>query len=158
MKRVLGDRYELGAMIGTGGMSDVYIANDLRLHREVAIKVLRSDLARDPAFVNRFNKEALSVAALNHPGIVAVYDSGKEETPSGVMPYIVMEFVEGKTLREIIHQGERFPLQRAVEITEGILNALQYSHKNGIVHRDIKPGNIMITDSGDIKEIGRAHV
>ena len=151
MKRVLGDRYELGAMIGTGGMSDVYIANDLRLHREVAIKVLRSDLARDPAFVNRFNKEALSVAALNHPGIVAVYDSGKEDTPSGVMPYIVMEFVEGKTLREIIHQGERFPLQRAVEITEGILNALQYSHKNGIVHRDIKPGNIMITDSGDIK-------
>lgn len=151
MKRVLGDRYELGAMIGTGGMSDVYIANDLRLHREVAIKVLRSDLARDPAFVNRFNKEALSVAALNHPGIVAVYDSGKEETPSGVMPYIVMEFVEGKTLRDIIHKGERFPLQRAIEITEGILEALQYSHKNGIVHRDIKPGNIMITDSGDIK-------
>jgi len=151
MKRILGDRYELGAMIGTGGMSDVFIANDLRLHREVAVKVLRSDLARDPAFVTRFNKEALSVAALNHPGIVAVYDSGKEETPSGVMPYIVMEYVEGKTLREIIHKGERFPLTRAVEITEGILNALQYSHKNGIVHRDIKPGNIMITDSGDIK-------
>jgi serine/threonine-protein kinase len=138
-------------MIGTGGMSDVFIADDLRLHREVAIKVLRSDLARDPSFVTRFNKEALSVAALNHPGIVSVYDSGKEETPSGVMPYIVMEYVEGKTLREIIHKGERFPLQRAVEIVEGILTALQYSHKNGIVHRDIKPGNIMITDSGDTK-------
>jgi serine/threonine-protein kinase len=138
-------------MIGTGGMSDVFIADDLRLHREVAIKVLRSDLARDPSFVTRFNKEALSVAALNHPGIVSVYDSGKEETPSGVMPYIVMEYVEGKTLREIIHKGERFPLQRAVEIVEGILIALQYSHKNGIVHRDIKPGNIMITDSGDTK-------
>lgn len=151
MKRVLGDRYQLGAMIGTGGMSDVFIADDLRLHREVAIKVLRSDLARDPSFVTRFNKEALSVAALNHPGIVSVYDSGKEETPSGVMPYIVMEYVEGKTLREIIHKGERFPLQRAVEIIEGILTALQYSHKNGIVHRDIKPGNIMITDSGDTK-------
>ena len=151
MKRVLGDRYQLGAMIGTGGMSDVFIADDLRLHREVAIKVLRSDLARDPSFVTRFNKEALSVAALNHPGIVSVYDSGKEETPSGVMPYIVMEYVEGKTLREIIHKGERFPLQRAVEIVEGILTALQYSHKNGIVHRDIKPGNIMITDSGDTK-------
>ena len=151
MKRVLGDRYQLGAMIGTGGMSDVFIADDLRLHREVAVKVLRSDLARDPSFVTRFNKEALSVAALNHPGIVSVYDSGKEETPSGVMPYIVMEYVEGKTLREIIHKGERFPLQRAVEIVEGILTALQYSHKNGIVHRDIKPGNIMITDSGDIK-------
>ena len=151
MTRVLGDRYQLGAMIGTGGMSDVFIADDLRLHREVAIKVLRSDLARDPSFVTRFNKEALSVAALNHPGIVSVYDSGKEETPSGVMPYIVMEYVEGKTLREIIHKGERFPLQRAVEIVEGILIALQYSHKNGIVHRDIKPGNIMITDSGDTK-------
>ena len=151
MKRILGERYELGAMIGTGGMSDVFIADDQRLHREVAIKVLRSDLARDPSFVTRFNKEALSVAALNHPGIVAVYDSGKEETPSGVMPYIVMEYVEGKTLREIIHKGERFPLQRAVEIVDGILAALQYSHKNGIVHRDIKPGNIMITDSGDIK-------
>ena len=138
-------------MIGTGGMSDVFIADDLRLHREVAVKVLRSDLARDPSFVTRFNKEALSVAALNHPGIVSVYDSGKEETPSGVMPYIVMEYVEGKTLREIIHKGERFPLQRAVEIVEGILTALQYSHKNGIVHRDIKPGNIMITDSGDTK-------
>jgi eukaryotic-like serine/threonine-protein kinase len=151
MTRVLGNRYQLGAMIGTGGMSDVFIADDLRLHREVAVKVLRSDLARDPSFVTRFNKEALSVAALNHPGIVSVYDSGKEETPSGVMPYIVMEYVEGKTLREIIHKGERFPLQRAVEIVEGILTALQYSHKNGIVHRDIKPGNIMITDSGDIK-------
>ena len=151
MKRILGERYELGAMIGTGGMSDVFIADDQRLHREVAIKVLRSDLARDPSFVTRFNKEALSVAALNHPGIVAVYDSGKEETPSGVMPYIVMEYVEGKTLREIIHKGERFPLHRAVEIVEGILEALQYSHKNGIVHRDIKPGNIMITNSGDIK-------
>ena len=151
MKRILGDRYQLGAMIGTGGMSDVFIADDLRLHREVAVKVLRSDLARDPSFVTRFNKEALSVAALNHPGIVSVYDSGKEETPSGVMPYIVMEYVEGKTLREIIHKGGRFPLQRAVEIVEGILTALQYSHKNGIVHRDIKPGNIMITDSGDTK-------
>ena len=151
MKRILGDRYELGAMIGTGGMSDVFIADDLRLHRQVAVKVLRSDLARDPSFVTRFNKEALSVAALNHPGIVSVYDSGKEETASGVMPYIVMEYVEGKTLREIIHKGERFPLQRAVEIVEGILTALQYSHKNGIVHRDIKPGNIMITDSGDTK-------
>ncbi|MFM8843288.1 MAG: protein kinase domain-containing protein [Actinomycetota bacterium] len=151
MKRILGDRYELGAMIGTGGMSDVFIADDLRLYRQVAVKVLRSDLARDPSFVTRFNKEALSVAALNHPGIVSVYDSGKEETASGVMPYIVMEYVEGKTLREIIHKGERFPLQRAVEIVEGILTALQYSHKNGIVHRDIKPGNIMITDSGDTK-------
>lgn len=151
MKRILGDRYQLGEMIGTGGMADVYVAEDQRLHREVAVKILRSDLARDPSFVTRFNKEALAVAALNHPGIVSVYDSGKEDSPSGAMPYIVMEYVEGKTLREIAHKGERFPLQRAVEIVEGILVALQYSHKNGIVHRDIKPGNIMITDAGDVK-------
>jgi serine/threonine-protein kinase len=151
MKKVLGERYELGAMIGTGGMADVYLAQDVRLNRQVAIKILRSDLARDPSFVTRFNKEALSVAALNHPGIVSVYDSGKEDSPSGAMPYIVMEYVEGKTLREIVNKGERFALNRAVEITEGILIALQYSHKNGIIHRDIKPGNIMITDNGDVK-------
>ena len=151
MKKVLGERYELGAMIGTGGMADVYLAQDVRLNRQVAIKILRSDLARDPSFVTRFNKEALSVAALNHPGIVSVYDSGKEDSPSGAMPYIVMEYVEGKTLRELVNKGERFALNRAVEITEGILIALQYSHKNGIIHRDIKPGNIMITDNGDVK-------
>ena len=151
MKKILGERYELGAMIGTGGMADVYLAQDVRLNRQVAIKILRSDLARDPSFVTRFNKEALSVAALNHPGIVSVYDSGKEDSPSGAMPYIVMEYVEGKTLREIVNKGERFALNRAVEITEGILIALQYSHKNGIIHRDIKPGNIMITDNSDVK-------
>ena len=151
MKRQLGGRYQLGPMIGTGGMADVYLAEDLRLHREVAIKILRSDLARDPAFVTRFNKEALAVAALNHPGIVAVYDSGQEKTNSGVMPYIVMEYVEGKTLRELLHSGDRLLFDRAIEIVEGILNALAYSHKSGIVHRDIKPGNIMITESGAVK-------
>lgn len=151
MKRILGDRYELGQMIGTGGMADVYLAEDKRLHREVAVKILRSDLARDPAFVNRFNKEALAAAGLNHPGIVSVYDSGQEETPSGVMPYIVMEYVEGHTLREILHNGERLAFERAIEIVEGVLIALAYSHKNGIVHRDIKPGNVMITDSGEVK-------
>ena len=151
MKRILGGRYQLGEMIGTGGMADVYLAEDQRLHREVAIKILRSDLARDPAFVTRFNKEAQSAAGLNHPGIVSVYDSGQEETSSGVMPYIVMEYVEGHTLREILYKGERLAFERALEIVEGILNALAYSHKNGIVHRDIKPGNIMITDSGEVK-------
>lgn len=151
MKRILGGRYELRQMIGTGGMADVYLAEDQRLHREVAVKILRSDLARDPAFVNRFNKEALAAAGLNHPGIVSVYDSGQEETPSGVMPYIVMEYVEGHTLREILHNGDRLPFERAIEIVEGVLNALAYSHKNGIVHRDIKPGNIMITDTGEVK-------
>ncbi len=146
MKDLLGARYKLGEMIGTGGMADVYIAQDQRLSRQVAIKVLRSDLAKDPQFVARFRKEALAAAALNHPGVVAVYDSG--EVPA---PYIVMELVSGHTLREIIHQGERLPLNRALEIGEGILVALEYSHEKGIVHRDIKPANVMITDQGDVK-------
>ncbi len=143
---LLGDRYKLGEMIGTGGMADVYVAEDTRLARQVAVKVLRSDLARDPSFVARFRKEALAAAGLNHPGIVAVYDSGEEPAP-----YIVMELVSGHTLRELIHKGERVPLKRALEIGEGILAALEYSHERGIVHRDIKPANIMITDQGDVK-------
>ena len=100
-------------------------------------------------FVTRFNKEALAAAGLNHPGIVAVYDSGQEETASGAMPYIVMEYVQGHTLREILHKGERLAFERALEIVSGVLDALAYSHKNGIVHRDIKPGNIMITSTGE---------
>ena len=143
---LLGGRYKLGEMIGTGGMADVYIAEDTRLARQVAVKVLRSDLARDPSFVARFRKEALAAAGLNHPGIVAVYDSGEEPAP-----YIVMELISGHTLRELIHKGERVPLKRALEIGEGILAALEYSHHSGIVHRDIKPANIMITDNGDVK-------
>lgn len=146
MNALLGGRYKLGEMIGSGGMADVYIADDQRLSRKVAIKVLRSDLARDPSFVARFRKEALAAAGLNHPGIVAVYDSGEEPAP-----YIVMELVSGHTLRELIHQGERLPIDRALEIGEGILTALEYSHNCGIVHRDIKPANVMITDQGVVK-------
>ncbi len=144
--KLLGDRYELGEMIGTGGMADVYIARDKRLAREVAVKVLRSDLAKDPSFVARFRKEAFAAAGLNNPGIVAVYDSGEEPAP-----YIVMELVSGRTLRELIHSGEKIPLSRALEIGAGILTALEYSHERGIVHRDIKPANIMITKQGDVK-------
>ena len=143
---LLGHRYKLGEMIGTGGMADVYIAEDTRLARQVAVKVLRSDLARDPSFVARFRKEALAAAGLNHPGIVAVYDSGEEPAP-----YIVMELVSGHTLRELIHKGDGVPLKRALEIGEGILTALEYSHERGIVHRDIKPANVMITNQGDVK-------
>lgn len=146
MKNLLGDRYKLGEMIGTGGMADVYIADDVRLSRKVAVKVLRSDLARDPSFVARFRKEAFAAAGLNHPGIVAVYDSGEEPAP-----YIVMELVSGHTLRELIHQGEHLPIDRVLEIAEGILAALEYSHERGIVHRDIKPANVMITDQGVVK-------
>jgi serine/threonine protein kinase len=146
MKKLLGDRYKLGEMIGTGGMADVYIADDVRLSRKVAVKVLRSDLARDPSFVARFRKEAFAAAGLNHPGIVAVYDSG--EIPA---PYIVMELVSGHTLRDLIHQGEHLPIDRVLEIAEGVLTALEYSHERGIVHRDIKPANVMITDQGVVK-------
>jgi serine/threonine protein kinase len=141
---IFGDRYEVGALIGAGGMSDVFIARDTRLNREVALKVLRSDLNREQTFVTRFRKEALAAAGLSHPGIVAVYDSG--ESPA---PYIVMELLQGKTLRELITGP--VDTKTAVQITEGILQALAYSHANGIVHRDIKPGNIMITDQGDVK-------
>ena len=151
-KRILGGRYELGQMIGTGGMADVYLAHDKRLSREVAVKILRSELLRDSTFVSRFRKEALAAAGLNHPGIVAVYDSGEEENQGGSKtPYIVMERVNGQTLRELIQRGERLPISRVVELIRGILDALDYSHKKGIIHRDIKPGNIMITDSGDVK-------
>ena len=146
MNTLLGGRYQLGEMIGTGGMADVYIAQDQRLSREVAVKILRSDLAKDQTFVARFRKEAKAAAGLNHPGIVAVYDSGEEPAP-----YIVMELVTGHTLRQLIHGGERLPLDRALEIGAGVLEALEYSHQRGIIHRDIKPANIMITDKGVVK-------
>ncbi len=116
--KLLGDRYLLGEMIGTGGMADVYIAQDQRLSREVAVKILRSDLAKDPAFVTRFRKEAKAAAGLNHPGIVAVYDSGEDPAP-----YIVMELVSGETLRSLIHQGERVSLEAALSIVEQVLAA-----------------------------------
>ncbi len=144
--KLLGDRYLLGEMIGTGGMADVYIAQDQRLSRQVAVKILRSDLAKDPAFVTRFRKEAKAAAGLNHPGIVAVYDSGEEPAP-----YIVMELVTGHTLRSLIHQGERGSLNDALGIVEQVLAALEYSHKSNIVHRDIKPANVMIASNGDVK-------
>ena len=146
MNSLLGGRYQLGQMIGTGGMADVYIAQDQRLSREVAVKILRSDLAKDPNFVARFRKEAKAAAGLNHPAIVAVYDSGEEPAP-----YIVMELVSGHTLRELIHQGEKLPLARALEIAEGILAGLEYSHRQQIVLRDVKPANVMITNNGDVK-------
>ncbi len=147
MNKILGDRYSLGEMIGTGGMADVYIGQDLRLSRSVAIKILRSDLARDPSFVARFRKEAFAAAGLNHPGIVAVYDSGEENGDS----YIVMELVTGHTLRDLIREGETISTDRALRIVCGVLEALEYSHSNGIVHRDIKPANIMLTESFDVK-------
>ena len=138
--RLLGGRYELGEIIGDGGMARVYLGHDGRLGRDVAIKLLRADLAHDPAFHNRFRREAQSAASLNHPAIVAVYDTGDDGGDDGRTPYIVMEYVRGETLRDVlVHEGRLLP-QRALEITADILQALDYSHRHGIVHRDIKPG------------------
>ena len=145
--KIFNSRYEIGAMIGTGGMADVYIAEDLRLHRKVAVKILRSDLARDPAFVGRFKKEALAAGGLNNPGIVAVFDSGED----GPNSYIVMELVKGHTLRQVLQSDAVISQDEAVQIVTEILEALEYSHEEGIIHRDIKPGNIMITESGKVK-------
>lgn len=149
--RILGERYEVGALLGHGGMADVHLGLDTRLSRQVAIKTLRSDLARDPGFQTRFRREAQAAAALNHPNIVSVYDTGEEDLPWGKVPYIVMEYVRGRTVRELLRDGERLSIERALEITEGILAALDYSHRQGLIHRDIKPGNIMITSDGKLK-------
>ncbi|MGY5765469.1 Stk1 family PASTA domain-containing Ser/Thr kinase [Brachybacterium sp. DNPG3] len=153
---VLGGRYSLGRILGHGGMAEVYLAQDRRLHRTVAVKVLRSDLARDDNFQERFRREAQSAAALNHPSIVAVYDTGEEHIVNATgaemtIPYIVMEYVHGTTLREHIIPGDPMPAQRAGEIMAALLSALEYSHRSGIVHRDIKPGNVMINDAGQVK-------
>jgi eukaryotic-like serine/threonine-protein kinase len=154
--RVLAGRYEVGELIGRGGMAEVHIGHDTRLGRTVAIKILRSDLARDPSFQNRFRREAQAAAALNHPAIVAVYDTGEDlvTEPSGNVahvPFIVMEYVEGHTVRDILRDGSAVPIEEAVEITAGVLSALEYSHHAGIVHRDIKPANVMLTPTGAVK-------
>jgi serine/threonine-protein kinase len=150
--RLLGGRYEVGEVLGRGGMAEVHRGRDTRLGRTVAVKVLRSDLARDPTFQARFRREAQSAAALNHPSVVAVYDSGEDRTPGGVAaPFIVMEHVEGRTLRELLSGGRTLPWEEALRITSGVLAALAYSHRAGIVHRDIKPANVMVTPRGDVK-------
>lgn len=153
--RILNSRYDVGDLIGRGGMADVYHARDIRLGREVAIKLLRRDLARDPVFQTRFRREAQAVAGLNHPSIVAVYDTGEEEVEGAAdhevkVPYIVMEYVKGKTLRDLLKAGE-LTAESSVRYTLGVLAALQYSHRKGIVHRDIKPSNVMVTGDDDVK-------
>ncbi|OBI81697.1 Stk1 family PASTA domain-containing Ser/Thr kinase [Mycobacterium sp. E740] len=147
----LSDRYELGEILGFGGMSEVHLARDLRLHRDVAIKVLRADLARDPSFYLRFRREAQNAAALNHPAIVAVYDTGEAETSTGPLPYIVMEYVDGVTLRDIVHSDGPMEPRRAIEVIADACQALNFSHQHGIIHRDVKPANIMISKTGAVK-------
>ncbi|MFJ7957330.1 Stk1 family PASTA domain-containing Ser/Thr kinase [Streptomyces sp. NPDC096319] len=149
--RRLGGRYELGPVLGRGGMAEVYLAQDTRLGRTVAVKTLRADLARDPSFQARFRREAQSAASLNHPAIVAVYDTGEDYVDQVSIPYIVMEYVDGSTLRELLHSGRKLLPERTLEMTVGILQALEYSHRAGIVHRDIKPANVMLTRTGQVK-------
>ncbi|WP_371661222.1 Stk1 family PASTA domain-containing Ser/Thr kinase [Streptomyces sp. NBC_00280] len=149
--RRLGGRYELGHVLGRGGMAEVYLAHDTRLGRTVAVKTLRADLARDPSFQARFRREAQSAASLNHPAIVAVYDTGEDYIDGTSIPYIVMEYVDGSTLRELLHSGRKLLPERTLEMTIGILQALEYSHRSGIVHRDIKPANVMLTRNGQVK-------
>ncbi|GAB5078331.1 Stk1 family PASTA domain-containing Ser/Thr kinase [Arthrobacter sp. AD-310] len=162
-QRILSGRYELGTLIGRGGMADVYKGSDTRLGRTVAIKLLRPDLARDPQFQARFKREAQAVAALNHSSIVAIYDTGEHSIADGSgedvrVPYIVMEFVEGKTIRELI-RANSVTIDQAIDYCLGVLSALEYSHKAGIVHRDIKPANVMYcegTDSVKVMDFGIA--
>jgi eukaryotic-like serine/threonine-protein kinase len=149
--RLLSNRYELGETLGYGGMSEVHKGRDVRLGRDVAIKVLRADLARDKTFQERFRREAQNSAALNHPAIVAVYDTGETQTEYGPLPYIVMEYVDGRTLRDMVKTQGPLSGKRAMEVMADVSAALDFSHRHGIVHRDVKPANVMITRSGAVK-------
>src|SRR6476661_4955142 len=148
---LFGDRYQVGDTLGFGGMSEVHRGRDLRLGRDVAIKVLRADLARDPSFQTRFSREAQNAASLNHPAIVAVFDTGETRTDAGTVPYIVMEFVDGDTLRDVLKKEGPLVPRRAMEIVADVCAALDFSHRHGIVHRDIKPANIMLNRAGAVK-------
>ncbi|MEU1119972.1 MULTISPECIES: protein kinase [unclassified Streptomyces] len=149
---LVGDgRYRLTRRLGRGGMAEVFAAEDVRLGRTVAVKLLRSDLAEDPVSKARFTREAQSVAGLNHHAVVAVYDSGEDVVGPNIVPYIVMEIVEGRTIRDLLINAEAPGPEQALIIVSGVLEALAYSHQHGIVHRDIKPANVIITDTGAVK-------
>jgi serine/threonine protein kinase len=154
-QRIIAGRYTLGNLIGRGGMADVYEGVDTRLGRTVAIKMLKSDLANDPAFEARFRQEAQASARMAHPTIVRVYDAGEEINTDAngnqrKYPFIVMEFVKGKLLRELLHE-RRLSLQETLDYSIGVLTALEFSHRAGVIHRDIKSANIMINEAGQIK-------
>nr|WP_081892331.1 Stk1 family PASTA domain-containing Ser/Thr kinase [Bifidobacterium biavatii] len=149
-------RYQLGQSIGHGGMAEVRVALDTRLGRTVAIKIMRADLANDQIFLTRFRREAHAVAQMNNPNIVNIYDSGEETVTNDDgtterLPYLVMEYVKGQTLRDIIKANGALSQRDAEQVMLGVLSALEYSHRMGIIHRDIKPGNIMISEQGVVK-------
>ena len=151
-----GGRYQLGQLVGRGGMAEVHVALDTRLGRTVAVKIMRADFANDKIFLERFRREAHSVAQMNNPNIVNIYDSGEEvvATETGQtehLPYLVMEYVKGQTLRDILKVNGALSQRDAEQVMMGVLNALEYSHRMGIIHRDIKPGNIMISEQGVVK-------
>lgn len=145
------NRYQAGDVIGRGAMSEVYRGQDKLVGRDVAIKVLRADVAGDPSFQARFRREAKNAAALNHPAIAAVYDTGERETAAGAIPFIVMEYVAGQTLQDRLKSREPLPLPESLKITAEICAALEFSHRHGIVHRDINPANVMIAQDGEVK-------
>jgi serine/threonine protein kinase len=145
----LAGRYRLDRRLGAGGMSTVFLAFDAVLEREVAVKVLAEHLAEDDAFVARFRREALAAAKLIHPNIVQVFDSGRDET-SG-RHYIVMEYVEGRSVADILRERKQLPVAYAVEIAAQACNGLDYAHRRGVIHRDVKPGNLIISNDDVVK-------
>ncbi|HZA27547.1 MAG TPA: protein kinase, partial [Actinomycetota bacterium] len=145
--RVLGDRYELGSRLGKGGMATVFRGTDRLLGRTVAVKVLAAEFANDRKFVERFQREAQAAAGLNHPNVVSVFDIGSADG----LHYIVMEFVEGRTLADIIREEGALPPQRAAEIAVAVCRALSTAHEKGMVHRDVKPGNVLLTPDDGVK-------
>ncbi|MFG2140366.1 protein kinase [Streptomyces sp. NPDC048650] len=150
--RILGERYELVEQLGQGGMGTVHRAVDHRLRRTVAVKTLSAELALQPEFRTRFQREAHAAAALNHPGVATVHDVGEDDGGGVTEPYLVMEFVAGRTLSQVLREGA-LPVAQAVDIAGQVLAALEHSHRHAIVHRDIKPGNVMLTATGEVKVV-----
>ncbi|MCL1917435.1 MAG: protein kinase [Peptococcaceae bacterium] len=147
MERLLGNRYKIEGKLGAGGMAIVYKAQDTQLERTVAVKVLRKQFVNDEEFVENFRQEAQSVARLSHPNIVSFYDVGHD----GDVNYIIMEYIEGKTLKQVVRENGSFPLPEAINIIDQVAEALNHAHAKDIVHRDIKPQNIMVTPNNQAK-------